>query len=564
MRNTMLAFLVIYLLTSAKPAFAAEALFSIPAPGTKTEEGDRSPAAAKNAAPRGKTQTAPPAAKTVQKRPVAAPRTAAAPKNNVNRFERMFNDAKNLIKANKFAEAASKLHALSKRSEMMEQRQEIKYLLGYCLMELNLNQISAFQFVDVIKNGTSRYVKASIEKLSIVADRLGDDSLLNYAVSKVVLEDFPDSKKDIIYYRLGEIKLKNGQYKEAAENFARVPQGSRYYFQAKFNRGLAYLSNNEPQNAIAIYQSLVDGRANVRVTDLGRVSSLMGLARAQYQAQLWDDAIATYRMVPRDHEIWHDSLFESSWAMLRAARFRSALSNFQSLHSSFYEDFYIPESLLLRSIVYLYICKYDEMEKVLGLYEKIYGPVRTKLGQFVQANNDPIEYYLEMEKALQIRKDKKPIGGLKIPYNAARYIMDDGEVKRSLTYLKILGEERAKLDANPYIKSSALYGLSAKILANRSRNTKTNIGNMVREKIGEMRNQLRDLYEQAGFIRYEMINGQKEQLKKKIAGKGFEQIDDEIDREFYVKNGYEYWPFDGEYWLDEIGNYHYLGKQSCE
>ncbi|MNT91393.1 hypothetical protein D3C72_2324820 [compost metagenome] len=63
-----------------------------------------------------------------------------------------------------------------------------------------------------------------------------------------------------------------------------------------------------------------------------------------------------------------------------------------------------------------------------------------------------------------------------------------------------------------------------------------------------------------------MINGRKEGLKKKIAGKdlGEEQIDDNVDRKFYIQNGYEYYPFQGEYWLDEIGNYHYLGKQSCE
>jgi len=55
-------------------------------------------------------------------------------------------------------------------------------------------------------------------------------------------------------------------------------------------------------------------------------------------------------------------------------------------------------------------------------------------------------------------------------------------------------------------------------------------------------------------------------LKMKLAGKDLqsEQIDEKIDRTFYVQNGYEYYPFQGEYWLDEIGNYHYLGKQSCE
>jgi hypothetical protein len=81
-----------------------------------------------------------------------------------------------------------------------------------------------------------------------------------------------------------------------------------------------------------------------------------------------------------------------------------------------------------------------------------------------------------------------------------------------------------------------------------------------------VRAELKDLYEQAGFIRYEMINGQKEILKKRISGKDIapDQIDNKISRDFFVQNGYEYYPFQGEYWLDEIGNYQYLGKQSCE
>ncbi len=80
-----------------------------------------------------------------------------------------------------------------------------------------------------------------------------------------------------------------------------------------------------------------------------------------------------------------------------------------------------------------------------------------------------------------------------------------------------------------------------------------------------IRTELADLYEQASFIRYEMIAGKKEVVKKRISGSDLpDTVDAKVDREFYVQNGYEYYPFRGEYWLDEIGNYHYLGQQSCE
>ncbi len=61
------------------------------------------------------------------------------------------------------------------------------------------------------------------------------------------------------------------------------------------------------------------------------------------------------------------------------------------------------------------------------------------------------------------------------------------------------------------------------------------------------------------------MSSKKDSAKNKIAGKDLTQIiDSNIDREFYVQNGFEFYPFKGEFWLDEIGNYHYLGTQSCE
>jgi hypothetical protein len=75
---------------------------------------------------------------------------------------------------------------------------------------------------------------------------------------------------------------------------------------------------------------------------------------------------------------------------------------------------------------------------------------------------------------------------------------------------------------------------------------------------------LEDLSQQVGFLQIEMISGKKEIVKKELAGRGIDgRIDDKNERNYYVQNGYEYWPFSGEYWLDEIGNYQYVGVRSC-
>ncbi len=502
--------------------------------------------------------------KTTAKPAAAAKATASTPISSAS--QKQLSEALALVRASKYEQAAVRLFALSRHADLNDEKMQIKYILGVCLLELKLYQTAAFQFVDVIRNGNSKYTKQAIEKLSVAADELNDETLLNYAVTKVQVEDFPDKYKDMIFYRLGEIKLKNNQFDQAAQAFGKVGTSSRYFAQAKFNRGRAFLENKQTNEALRSFQSLLASRTSAGVTDTNKVAAQLAIARTYYQAQAWDEALDWYRKIPRDTDFWHEALFEESWAYLRAAKFRSALSNFQSLHSAYYEDYYIPESLLLRAIVYLYICKYDEMNKVLGLFEKTYGSVRGNLNEFVKGNPDSMTYYQEIEKAQQIRKEGKLSKGLKIPFSVARHIGNEGNIKRAFNYIRNLGDEKRRLDALPLVAKNQLGAYANKVISNRVKNTRMSIGDMTKNHLITTSNELRDLYEQAGFIRYEMINGQKELLKKKIAGKDIstKQIDEDVNREFYVQNGYEYWPFDGEYWLDEIGNYHYLGKQSCE
>lgn len=493
-----------------------------------------------------------------------APVRSAAPSQGLMQ---QLNQALAWVRAGQHQQAAPLLYTLSRRSELENERMQIKYILGVSLSEMKLYQTAAFQFVDVIRNGNSKYVRQAIERLSVAADALGDDTLLNYAISKVRLDEFPQNQKEIVYYRLGEIKLRNGQYNEAVDLFSRVTSGSRYFLQAKFNRGLALLENNKPQEALPIFQALLQSRAGLSVTDPVRVSAQLAVARTYYQMQDWENSVEAYREIPRDSQAWHDALFESSWAQLRSARFRSTLSNLQSLHSAYYEDSYIPESLLVRSIVYLYICKFDETEKTLGLFERQYTPVRNQLSRFVEGNQDPIAYFQEVEKAYYIRRDRKASTGqgLKLPYMISRAVLDEGNVKRSFGYLKSLNEEKSLIEGMPSIQRSTLGVYAMRVLANRFKNSKIQTGELVKAHLILMKKSLADFFEQASFVRYEMINGRKELLKKKIAGKAAPAaIDEKVDRVFYTQNGYEYWPFDGEYWLDEIGNYHYLGQQSCE
>lgn len=484
-------------------------------------------------------------------------------------------DALKAVKAGRFQEASIKLFQLSHNPRFRDRQMQIKYLLGLMLYQMKLPQVAAFQFISVVKEGNNKYLRQSLEKLSVAADILGDDTILNYAISRIKVDDFPRVHRDMLFFRIGEFQLRYQKFDEAAQSFSRVSSSSNLYSRAKYLQGLAFAELGKVKESYAAFDDLALSREQNGVTDPNRVAAEIGKARILYQAKKWEEAIEAYRQIPRDTEAWHDTLFESSWAMLRSGRFRSALSNFHSLHSDYYEDRYLPESLLLRSIVYLYICKYEEMEKVLNLFNRIYKSIYQNVVNLLKESS-PDQYFSQvLEVIREWKKDESSSGALvglkssrvKMPLIVARKIFKEGDFMRSYAYIKKLVKEKETIDhMDVKWRTSAMGKYAKKIVQKRLVKARQRTGLQIRSHLDAIREDLFDLFEQEGFIRYEMINGKKESLKKKLAGKDLpqeNQVDQDTARDYYVQNGFEYWPFRGEYWLDEIGNYHYVGTQSC-
>lgn len=480
-----------------------------------------------------------------------------------------FKRAMDLSRGRRYAEASQILFRLIYNPRYRSQASRMRYILGLNLWKMKLYQLAAFQFISVVKDGNGKYVNLALEKLSIVADELGDDSLLNYAISRVAVDKFPAAQRNMLYFRIGEFQQRSGQYLAAAESYSRVNRTHYLFPRAKYQQGLAYALAGQDKAAIDAFDEMKISREPHGPNDVAFAGALMGKARTFYQMKKWDEAIEYYRQVPRDSAFWHDTLFESSWAMMRSGRFRSALSNFQSLHSAYYEGYYLPESLLLRAIVYLYICKFDEIEKVLDLFAKTYKPVYKRVDELLASKGDPANLFNMMAKVMiEKRKGNENQRNGPIPYVVAQKISQEGDFHSSYDYIRKLLEERRIYNSLPPAWRSDNIGRYAKrVLDTRISKAKTKAGRQVRNHLLTVKQELVDLFEQEGFIRFEALNSKKEEIKKEIAGKDVEtqkQVDEARARDFYIQNGYQYYPFDGEYWLDEIGNYHYVGTQSCK
>ena len=460
-----------------------------------------------------------------------------------------------------YVSSTKSLFRLMYKPALSKQKNKIRYHLALNLYNMGLYHPAIFQFQNLVSNSAPGYVGKSLQKIALAAAHLKDDRLLNHAISHGSLKYISRADRDKLHYYFGEYWVRKKNFRRAIAHFSRVKSSSSFFYQALYQLGLVHAELNRVNRAINIFEKLESRRTGV--TDRFRVAALMGKARAYYQGKKWEEAIAAYRQIPKDSPFWHDTLLEKSWALLRAGKLRSALSNFHTLHSSYYEDYYQPESLLLRGIVYLYICKYYEMEKVLGLFNRIYRPVYTNVRNIVTRRYSAKAYY----QSLVLSADEQSKGLLiKYPVPVARRILREGDFSAIHHYITKLKEERDLIYSLPYSWRRSMVGkYSMKLVQKRLNNAQKKAGLQALSHLKSIRAELKDFFNQEQYLRYEMLRSKRDFLKEKIARKATTGVSvEKWDRSVYLQNGYEYWSFAGEYWLDELGNYHYIGKGSCK
>ncbi len=468
--------------------------------------------------------------------------------------------------AKDYEKASVLFYELSHAPRYAKKKLEIKYLLGLMLYQMDLNQLAAYQFIPIIKSKSgSRLLQKSLEKMAVIADTLEDDTILNYSMSKVTVSRFPKSLHNLLFFRIGQFQMRNRQYEDAIRSLRRVSLGSKYYGRAKYSEGLSYAELNRNQQALRAFQQLVDYRKDTPINDSLKVAAHMGQARVLYQAKKWEGALRKYKNIPKDTALWHDTFLESSWSFLRSGSFRSALSNFQTIHSPFYEDFYIPESLLLRSIVYLYICQYEEAKKVLTIFEKDYMKMYNHIKMYLNSEKKLINYYKFIERFM--RGQNISSLELKLPSKVAFKISKEGDFLSAHNYVGNLIQEIERTKVfSPRWKKTSLGRYTEATLKRRLRNAQIKAGRIIKRHVMTTKLQLEEFFEQKELIQFDLIKSQREKYAKKQEDKKKkfkEAIDFDKGRDFYVQKGYDYWPFESEYWLDELGSYYYLGTHTC-
>jgi len=336
---------------------------------------------------------------------------------------RVFNRLRAALRASQsgdYVDSTRKLFILMYHPALKKQRNKIRYHLALNLYNMGLYHPAVFQFQTLVKSRAKGYVGKSLRKIILIAINAQDKQLLNHTISRVNLSYVPSVDRQKLRYHFGKFWMQKGKFQRAITHFSRVKSSNPFFHHALYQIGLAHTESGRLSRAASIFDNLQHRVSGV--TDDMRVAAIMGKARVNYQAKKWKLASDQYLMIPKDSVFWHDTLLERSWALLQGGHLRAALGNFHTLHSSYYNDHYQPESLLLRAIVYLYICKHHEMKKVLTLFGKIYRSVHAKVKELINSSYSLKSHYQSLLFAMGIKPQRERSHYIKYPTLVARRI----------------------------------------------------------------------------------------------------------------------------------------------
>lgn len=498
--------------------------------------------------------------------PTSGNRARAPGRPVANQGNKEWDAAQRLYKAQNYKQAAVSFYNIARKSSDLKLRRRAKFYLGVCLYKMNLKLVASFPFVDLVRTGEAVEKQKGLDYVVAIADELGEPSLLNYSMNHIKPEELSETSKAVFYGRLGESALSKGEIPQAEQYFTQALDMRKGENGVLYNLAMTELMGKRPDQAAAHFVQLTEKLSSRPLTDLQKSLAVMGQARALYQGKRWKDAAEIYRTIPKDSPLYRQSLMELSWSLFRSGQFRSALTPLQTLHTPFYENFYDPESLLLHGMILLFVCHYDEMEPIQKAFDENYYSAFSKIQEWLVSERLEADYYLEVAKTRKELAELKLKGKSStetiLPFFVMRTLLEEPDIQTLVSYIEEIARERKTLE-KVYGKTN-LFGYGRQILDGRKAATQKQIGGLVKSRLLAKLQEFNEFATQFEFLKYEKINGQRLHLKKKMSDAPSEKIDDELTRDYYVQNGYQFWPFEGEYWRDEIGNYQYVGVNRCE
>ena len=471
----------------------------------------------------------------------------------------------------RYTDAAYLFYDVAQNTDNPDDRVKAEYYLGHSLYKADY-LLPAFQYYgEVFDQGEEHpYFLRATEGLLRVAQDLKDDILVPEIISRGYTTAFAQLEAEdlnAINYMVGLLENRKRNFAEAVAFLEAVTdKSSPYWLKAQYLLAIIAVKTatdrgaDDYSEAIGYFTRIQDTLAGTLDGDAAEIDpdyedkkkllrlATLGKARAYYSQGDFEKSVASYENVPRFSEDWYDAMYESGWAYFQNAQFGRALGMVHSVHSPYFDDRFRPESFVLKSTTYFQMCHFDRVRKTLDTFFAMYEPMSDQLKKYLEAglsDADYVDLVVDGREAFPEQVRLRVVGNRKFQRYLGQLNKADQELDRARTEFPD-GNFKGQLIALLEDLRNQWTGL---------------VGRLARDLIVRQQVALDDFLNQARIIQFETADAERKMLE---AGKDITKGPRAKGPRPFVPNAkFQYWAFNGEYWIDELGYYSHSIKDEC-
>ena len=457
-----------------------------------------------------------------------------------------------------------------------------EYQLGKCLYRMGLYHAALDYFTKIIQAGSAhKRFRSSLSWVILISRRLKNESMFLGKLRRFKPADFPRKYRDELFYLLGKHYYKNKKLgrarrlKLAMRLLRQVqPRRPKFYARAQYIIAIIYDEARDANNAARAFRRAIASARRIKnkkmqknIMELG----VIGLARIHYGAKHFRAAIGYYRLIERNSKRWLDVLFERAWAHLRRGQFGHTLGLLHTLNSPYFRNEYFPEIGILQSVSFFSRCRYSETKKIIKKYQRRYKPLANTISAFLRANKTP----LNMFKRLQQLKNQEETTGLddnpsdQMFQRLVKLVFKNKNIRLTYSYIDEITRELSVISqSNVTWRQSSLASTLLRSLKKERMAKAVLVGKLAQMRLRASYSEVSRLIGEALKILYETLNAEKDLLQKSASQRGsFSMRTSRKQKRTLITvaapEDYVFWPFQGEYWVDELGYYRYRVRSEC-
>lgn len=503
--------------------------------------------------------------------------------------------AVSLFQEQNYEAAALGFQEILNDRQALEQHPQAEYLLAKSLYRMGLYHSSLTVFQRILARGEShKYFATSLEWLFFISHKTTGQSVVLDEIAKYANAQWPEKYRTEFRYLLAKYNFTRGKalldaayaadgaeasghraeaqksFDETRRLLAMVPRDSQFHPKARYLDGLTLYVQGKFQPAVEAFKDVVralNPKTGAQQDPALREQAFMQLARIHYEHKQNRYALFYYDRVARGGDQWLQSLYESSWAHFRLGEYERALGNMITLHSPFFRDEYFPEALILKSVIYYENCRYPEASQIVEEFNRTYLPLYEELERVLSGTFTTPQDYYDVLADIQ-KKNRSEQGGGEVSQMLERILklaLSDRELKHlNDSILELESESDAISSKRDLFRFSDLAKTLLADLETQRVEVQKKAGFYAKRKLERERRELAALNYRALAIKAEIGTSEKDALEASLAEGKNVTVVKQYRYSTAVDDEHVYWPYEGEYWRDELGTYQYTLTKGCK